>query len=138
MSKEGIPVSQRQLRVGEEVRHALAWILERGDIRDPVLASVAITVTEVRISPDLRHATVFVMPLGGREESSVIAALSRAKGFLRRRIAQSVHLKFVPDLMFRIDGSFEQADRITRMLKERAVSRDLHPERPDDDRDGND
>lgn len=139
MSKERIPVGQRQLRVGEEVRHALAWILERGDIRDPVLASVAITVTEVRISPDLRHATVFVMPLGGREEPAVIAALSRAKGFLRRRIAQSVHLKFVPDLIFRIDGSFEEADRITRMLKEPAVSRDLHPERPaDDDHDGND
>ena len=98
-----------------------------------------ITVTEVRISPDLRQATVFVMPLGGRDEPAVIAALGRAKGFLRRRIAQSVHLKFVPDLTFRIDRSFEQADRITRMLREPAVSRDLRPERPDDnDQDGSD
>ena len=139
MSKQEVPVGQRQLRVGEEVRHALAWILERGNIRDPVLATVAITVTEVRISPDLRQATVFVMPLGGRDEPAVIAALGRAKGFLRRRIAQSVHLRFVPDLTFRIDRSFEQADRITRMLREPAVSRDLHPEGPDDnDQDGSD
>lgn len=139
MSKQEVPVGQRQLRVGEEVRHALAWILERGDIRDPVLATVAITVTEVRISPDLRQATVFVMPLGGRDEPAVIAALGRAKGFLRRRIAQSVHLRFVPDLTFRIDRSFEQADRITRMLREPAVSRDLHPDEPDDnDQEGSD
>jgi ribosome-binding factor A len=133
MSKEDVPVGQRQLRVGEELRHALARILERGDIRDPVLAAVAVTVTEVRVSPDLRQATVFVMPLGGREETAVMAALGRAKGFLRRRIAQSVRLKFAPDLTFRMDRSFEQADRITRILREPAVSRDLRNNRQRDD-----
>jgi ribosome-binding factor A len=125
MSREDGPVGQRQLRVGEELRHALAWILERGEVHDPAVATVAVTVTEVRISPDLRQATVFVMPLGGREEASVVAALGRAKGFLRRRIAESVRLKFVPDLAFRIDRSFEQADRITRILRDPAVSRDI-------------
>jgi ribosome-binding factor A len=137
MSKTDIPAGQRQLRVGEEVRHALAWILERGDIRDPVLAAIPITVTEVRISPDLRQATVFVMPLGGRDETAVMAALARAKGFFRRQIAHSVHLKFVPDLTFRIDRSFEQADRIARVLREPGVSRDLRSDEPrNDDRDG--
>jgi ribosome-binding factor A len=137
MSKTDVPVGQRQLRVGEEVRHALAWILERGDIRDPVLAAIPITVTEVRISPDLRQATVFVMPLGGRDEMAVMAALARAKGFFRRQIAHSVHLKFVPDLTFRIDRSFEQADRIARVLREPEVSRDLRSDGPrNDDKDG--
>jgi ribosome-binding factor A len=137
MSKTDVPVGQRQLRVGEEVRHALAWILERGDIRDPVLAAVPVTVTEVRISPDLRQATVFVMPLGGRDEMAVMAALARAKGFFRRQIAHSVHLKFVPDLTFRIDRSFEQADRIARVFREPEVSRDLRSDGPrNDDKDG--
>jgi ribosome-binding factor A len=139
MSREGGPVGQRQLRVGEELRHALAWILERGEVRDPVLAAVAVTVTEVRISPDLRQATVFVVPLGGREEASVVAALARAKGFLRRRIAESVRLKFVPDLAFRVDRSFDQADRIARILRDPAVSRDVEHsrQRNDDESDGN-
>jgi ribosome-binding factor A len=137
MSKTDVPVGQRQLRVAEEVRHALAWILERGDIRDPVLAAIPVTVTEVRISPDLRQATVFVMPLGGRDEMAVMAALARAKGFFRRQIAHSVHLKFVPDLTFRIDRSFEQADRIARVLREPEVSRDLRSDGPrNDDKDG--
>ncbi len=130
MSKEDASVGQRRLRVAEEVRHALAWILERNESRDPVLAAVAVTVTEVRMSPDLRQATVFVMPLGGRQEAAVIAALDRAKGFFRRRVAQSVRLKFTPDLAFRIDRSFEQADRITRILREPAVSRDLSENPP--------
>jgi ribosome-binding factor A len=133
MSREGGPVGQRQLRVGEELRHALAWILERGEVRDPALATVAVTVTEVRISPDLRQATVFVVPLGGREEASVVAALARAKGFLRRRIAESVRLKFVPDLAFRVDRSFDQADRIARILRDPAVFRDIEHERQRDD-----
>lgn len=94
-------------------------------MRDPVLANTPITVTEVRISSDLRHATVFVMPLGGKEETAVVGALGRASGYLRRQIAHAVHLKFVPDMTFRIDRSFEQADRITRILNEPAVSRDL-------------
>jgi ribosome-binding factor A len=138
MSREDSPVGQRQLRVGEELRHALARILERGEIRDPALATVAVTVTEVRISPDLRQATVFVMPLGGREETTVVRALARARGFLRRRIAQSVHLKFVPDLAFRVDQSFEQADRITRILRDPTVSRDIEHDRLRDDDDSGD
>jgi ribosome-binding factor A len=132
MSRVDRPVGQRQLRVGEELRHALARILERGEVRDPVLATVAITVTEVSLSPDLRQATVFVMPLGGREETSVVWALTRARGFLRRRIAQSVYLKFVPDLAFRVDRSFEQADRITRILRDPAVARDIEHDRDHD------
>ena len=133
MSRVDRPVGQRQLRVGEELRHALARILERGEIRDPVLATVAVTVTEVRLSPDLRQATVFVMPLGGREETSVLRALTRARGFLRRRIAQSVYLKFVPDLAFRVDRSFEQADRIARILRDPTVARDIEHDRDHDE-----
>lgn len=133
MSRDDRPVGQRQLRVGEELRHALARILERGEIRDPVLATVAVTVTEVRLSPDLRQATVFVMPLGGREETSVVRALTRARGFLRRRIAESVYLKFVPDLSFRVDRSFEQADRITQILRDPVVARDIGHDRNHDE-----
>ena len=137
MSRDDRPVGQRQLRVGEELRHALARILERGEARDPALATVAVTVTEVRITPDLRQATVFVMPLGGREEASVAAALARARGFLRRRIAESVRLKFVPDLLFRIDRSFDEADRIARILRDPAVSRDIeHDRQREDDESG--
>ena len=113
MTRVDRPVGQRQLRVGEELRHALARILERGEIRDPVLATVAVTV----------------MPLGGREETSVLRALTRARGFLRRRIAQSVYLKFAPDLAFRVDRSFEQADRIARILRDPTVARDIEHDR---------
>ena len=133
MSRVDKPVGQRQLRVGEELRHALARILERGEIRDPVLATVAVTVTEVKLSPDLRQATVFVMPLGGREETSVLRALTRARGFFRRRIAQSVYLKFAPDLAFRVDRSFEQADRIARILRDPTVARDIEHDRDHDE-----
>jgi ribosome-binding factor A len=125
MSKSQLPPGQRQLRVGEEVRHALSSIFERAEMRDPVLSSVAVTITEVRISPDLRQATVFVMPLGGGGEENVIAALGRAKGFLRRRLGSSVRLRVVPDLTFRIDPSFAEADRIERLLRDPLVARDL-------------
>jgi ribosome-binding factor A len=140
MSRDDQPVGQRQLRVGEEIRHTLAWVLERGELRDPALTATPITVTEVRIGPDLRQATVFVMPLGGGAQDAVIAALNRARGFLRWRIAGSVHLKFVPDLTFRIDRSFEVADRIERALRQPGVARDLgaDPERRDDDNDEKD
>lgn len=121
------PSGQRQLRVGEELRHALAWIIERDELRDAVLSGRAVTVTEVRISPDLRQATVFVMPLGGSAQDTVLAALTRARGFLRRRIADNVKLKYVPELTFRIDRSFEEADRIARMLRQPDVVRDLEP-----------
>src|SRR5512144_1787190 len=116
--------SQRQLRVGEEVRHALAAVFERGELRDPALAR-PITVTEVRMSPDLRQATVFVMPLGGRGGDEVIAALIRARGFLRTQVAAAVQLRTAPNLTFRIDASFDRAGHINELLHSPTVARDL-------------
>ena len=119
------PPSQRQLRVGEEVRHALARILERGMLRDPGLEGVTVTVTEVRMSPDLRHAHVFVTPLGGGPETAVLEALTRARPFLRRQIAQSVELRNVPNMDFAADGSFDEVLRIETLLADPKVARDL-------------
>jgi ribosome-binding factor A len=119
------PLSQRQLRVGEEIRHALAWTLERGEVHDPGLAERAVTVTEVRVSPDLRRATAFVMPLGGADVEAALAALGRARGFLRRRVAHEVTLRYVPELSFRLDPSFAAADHITQLLNDPRVKRDL-------------
>ncbi|MCS6855046.1 MAG: 30S ribosome-binding factor RbfA [Elioraea sp.] len=119
--------SQRQLRVGEEVRHALAALFERGDFRDPDLAAARITVTEVRASSDLRHMTVFVTRLGGGETSSLLAALKRATPFLRARVAAAVRLKFAPDLVFRADTAIDQAERISTLLRSPSVARDLRP-----------
>ena len=98
--------SQRQLRVGELVRHAFADVLARGGIHDPVIETHLVTVPEVRMSPDLRLATVYVMPLGGTDESDVLAALERNKRFLRGEVAHRVNLKFAPDIRFRIDERF--------------------------------
>lgn len=124
--------SQRQLRFGEEIRHALAWIIERGEIRDPRLIGLPVTVTEVRVSPDLRNATVFVVPLGGGNDSKkLIDALGTATPFLRYRVAQSVTLKYVPNLIFKADASFDQANRIHDLLKEPIVARDISRERDD-------
>jgi ribosome-binding factor A len=117
--------SQRQLRVGELVRHAVAEILARGDIHDPVIETHLITVPEVRMSPDLRLATVYVMPLGGTDENDVLAALERNKRFLRGEVAHKVNLKFAPDIRFRIDERFEEAERIERLLRSPEVKRDL-------------
>ncbi|MBK8173849.1 MAG: 30S ribosome-binding factor RbfA [Rhodospirillales bacterium] len=128
MSKDNIPAGQRQLRVGEELRHALAWVFERGEIRDPAFAGVSITVTEVRISPDLRRATVFILPLGGVNADEIATALTRARGFLRRRIGQSMRLRYVPDLAFRVDRTFDEADRIGRALRSPDVAADLAPD----------
>lgn len=135
MSRDNRSPSQRQLRVGEELRHVLAHIIERGELRDPVLAATPVTVTEVRISPDLRQARVYVMPLGGGDAQDVVVrALERARGYLRRRIAGELHLKFVPDLSFCVDRSFEEADRIERALRQPDVVRDLDasPDADDD------
>ncbi len=120
--------SQRQLRVGELVRHAVADILARGDIHDPVIETHLVTVPEVRMSPDLRLATVYVMPLGGTDENDVLAALDRNKRFLRGEVAHRVNLKFAPDIRFRIDERFGEAERIERLLRSPQVQRDL--ERP--------
>jgi ribosome-binding factor A len=117
--------SQRQLRVGEEVRHMLAWILERGEIHDPGLAGVVLTITEVRISPDLRNATAYVMPLGGVNVPAVLEAINRAAPFLRRLLGRKIKLKRLPNLYFEADQSFKEAEHIDNLLKTPIVARDL-------------
>lgn len=107
---------QRQLRVGEALRHALAELLTRGDFRDPVLREVPITVTEVRTSPDLKHATAFVTRLGGGAMDEVLAALARAQPYLKTQLARKVPLRFTPELAFEADETFEHAARIARLL----------------------
>ena len=119
--------SQRQLRVGELIRHALAEMLSRGDIHDPTIEAHMITVPEVRMTADLRLATVYVMPLGGKDEKEVVAALERNKKFLRGEIAHRINLKFAPDIRFRIDERFDEAARIEKILRTPEVRRDLEP-----------
>lgn len=126
--------SQRQLRVGEEIRHALADVFRRGDFRDPVLHDVNVTVTEVRVSPDLKNATAYVMPLGGGNPE-LIAALNRAATFLRGQIAREVRLQHTPRLGFEADTSFDYASKIDRLLHDPAVARDLDSEGVPLDRD---
>jgi len=123
--------AQRQLRVGELVRHALADMLARGDVHDPVLESHMITIPEVRMTADLRLATIYVMPLGGRDAREVMAAFERNKKFLRAEIAHRINLKFAPDIRFRIDERFAEAERIDKLLHSPEVARDLKKE--DDD-----
>jgi len=120
--------SQRQLRVGETVRHAVAEILAQGDVHDPDLEGHIITVPEVRMSPDLKLATVYVMPLGGEDTDVVITALNRNKKFLRGEVAHRVNLKFSPDLRFRVDDRFDEAERIEKLLRTPEVQRDLAPD----------
>ncbi len=123
--------SQRQLRVGETVRHAVAEILSHGSARDPDLEGHIITVPEVRMSPDLKLATIYVMPLGGRDTEIVLAALERNKKFLRGEVARRVNLKFAPDIRFRVDERFDEAERIEKLLRTPAVQRDLASDRDD-------
>src|SRR5215475_7129079 len=120
--------SQRQLRVGEAVRHAVADILAHGNVHDSDLEGHIITVPEVRMSPDLKLATVYVMPLGGRDTEIVMAALERNKKHLRGEVARRVNLKFAPDLRFRVDDRFDEAERIEKLLRKNAVRRDLSPD----------
>src|SRR4051812_48935894 len=117
--------SQRQLRVGEVLRHALADILRETDIRDSDLIGVSVTVTEVKPSPDMRHATVFVEPLGGRNADTIIAALNRHRSFLRGELGHAITLKFTPELRFVEDTSFAEAERIAKILHSEKVARDL-------------
>ena len=117
--------TQRQLRVGEMLRHALAEVLRRGDIRDPDLAGVSVTITQVKPSPDMRHATVFCEPLGGKNAKQVIAALNKHKGFLRGELGHTITMKFTPDLRFVEDESFAEAEKIETILKSSRVQRDL-------------
>ena|SRR5476651_661108 len=117
--------SQRQLRVGEVVRHTLSELFTRGDVHDPVIQKHLITVPEVRMSPDLRVATIYIMPLGGRDIEEVLAALDRNKRFLRGEIAGGVNLKFAPEIQFRADDRFEEVERIEKLLRTPRVQRDL-------------
>ncbi|MEL6335644.1 MAG: 30S ribosome-binding factor RbfA [Pseudomonadota bacterium] len=117
--------SQRQLRVGETVRRALSEILMRGEHHEPALEGVSITVTEVRVSPDLRQATVYVMPLGGKGEAAALEALGAARGRLRQRVAQRMTTKNTPDLEFRRDPSFDRMDETRALLSQEEVRRDL-------------
>lgn len=117
--------SQRMLRVAELIRHRLAEMLTRSEIHDDVLAGHVITVPEVRLSPDLKLATVYIMPLGGDDTKVVIEALNRNKRFIRGEIAHAVNLKYAPDLRFLRDETFDEAERINKLLASPAVKRDL-------------
>ena len=123
--------SQRQLRVGEMLRHALADVLRRGDMRDPDLAGVSVTITQVKPSADMRYATIFCEPLGGKNAKPIIAALNRHKGYLRGEMGHLIALKFTPELRFVEDESFAEAQKIESLLKSAAVARDLSA--PSDD-----
>jgi len=126
--------SQRALRVGELVRKEIADALIRGEVMDPDLAGLTITVPEVRMSPDLKIATVYVMPLGGERRDSVIKGLARNARFLRGYLAPRIDLKFVPQLRFLFDESFDEAARVDALLRSPQVARDLvHEEKTDDD-----
>ena len=120
--------SQRQLRVGELVRHAIADMLTRGEVHDPVIEGHLITVPEVRMSPDLKLATIYVMPMGGRDASEVVAAFEKHKKFLRAEIAHRINLKFAPDIRFRMDDRFAEAERIDQLLRSPEIARDLKHE----------
>ena len=126
--------SQRQQRVAELVRHALAEVLSRGDLQDDVLTRNVITIPEVRMSPDLKLATAYIMPLGGKDEEAVLKALDKHRKVLRQEVARRVNLKFAPDLRFRRDESFDEAARIDALLRSERVARDtVKPDTSDDD-----
>ncbi len=121
----GKPPTQRMLRIGEMVRHKLAELLIRGEIHDDVLASHVISITEVRISNDLKLATAYVMPLGGKDTETVLAALAKHKGFIRAEIAQTLDLRYAPDIRFREDETFDEVSRIDELLYSEKVRRDV-------------
>ncbi len=126
---DGPGPSQRQLRVGELIRRTLSEVLARGDVHDPDLNRMSITVGEVRTSPDLRIATAYVLPLGGKGQDEVIKLLARNKGELRRAVSKKLALKFAPDLRFQLDETFDRMDDTRRMLNQDNVRRDT--ETPD-------
>lgn len=119
------PVGQRQLRVGEEIRHALSSIFMRGELHEPELRDASITVSEVRISPDLKNATAYVMPLGGSNREQVLEALQEQASALRSMVGHKLHLKFTPRISFRLDNSFDEAHRINALLQQPDVVRDI-------------
>lgn len=119
--------SQRQLRVGMEVRSVLAALFLRGDVHDPDLEDVSITISEVRVSPDLRNATVYILPLGGGKDiQACLAALKRASGYIRHQLAQELTLKTVPALSFMVDNSFDKSSEIDDLLSNPHVQQDIH------------
>ena len=130
---QSVGASQRQLRVGELIRHELAAMLTRGEVHDAVIETHMITVPEVRMTADLRLATIYIMPLGGRDEKEVLDALERNKRYLRGEIARRVNLKFAPEIRFRIDERFDEAERIEKLLRTPVVQRDLAGEKDDDE-----
>ncbi len=133
----GAGPSQRQLRVGETIRRRLAEVLGKGEIHDPELERLAITVSEVRASPDLRQATAYVLPLGGAGGEAALVLLGRHRGALRRAVAASLGLKFAPDLRFVLDDAFDRAEAMRRLLDDPAVRADLaRPGDGDRDDDG--
>jgi ribosome-binding factor A len=117
--------TQRQLRVGELIRHSLAELLVRGEIHDAIIASHVITIPEVRMSPDLTLATVYLMPLGGEDRQPVLEAFNRHKRFIRGEVARRINLKFAPEIRFSVDDTFEEAARIDKLLASPEVKRDL-------------
>ncbi|MCW5697055.1 MAG: 30S ribosome-binding factor RbfA [Bauldia sp.] len=116
--------SQRQLRVGELIRHALAELLARGEVHDPDIEAMTITIPEVRMSPDLKLATCYVMPLGGRDAEKAVAALQRNQRYLRGAVGRTLTLRYTPDLRFRVDDTFAEGDRIDALLRSDKVRRD--------------
>jgi ribosome-binding factor A len=124
--------TQRQLRVGELIRYALVEILMRGELRDPDLVGVSITISEVRVSPDLKNATAFVMPLGGKEVPKIVAALKRAAPFLRRQVGASATMRYMPALNFVADEAFEEGAKIDALLRSAELSRDSSAADTDD------
>ncbi|RAP40636.1 MULTISPECIES: 30S ribosome-binding factor RbfA [Rhodovulum] len=132
MSRSSAP-SQRQLRVGELIRRTLSEVLARGDVHDPDLNRMSITVGEVRTSPDLKVATAFVLPLGGDHAEEALAALRRNRGELRRVVGKKTQLKFTPELRFTLDETFDRMDETRRLLADETVRRDLAA--PDGDED---
>lgn len=130
------PSGQRPLRVGEELRHRLAEVFERGELADPVLAGLSLTVSEVRVSPDLKHATCFVMPLGGEKLEEAVKALNHAAGFLTHLVSRSLATKNVPRLRFEADRTFAEAERIDRLLRKPKVAKDLSQPSSEDEEGG--
>jgi ribosome-binding factor A len=127
-NREPRPHSQRQLRVGEELRHIMAELIERGGMRDPDLQGASITITAVDVSPDLHNATAFIMPLGGQDSDRVVAAMRRAAPWFRTRVGEKAGLRHVPEIRFEIDKSFDAVDRIDSLLRRPDVARDLKDE----------
>ncbi len=136
--KSSAAPGQRQLRVGEEIRHALSEILGRDHLDDPDIAGKMVTVTQVSVSPDLRNATAFVTPFGGGETDKLVAALNRASGYFRRELVRIVKLQFAPQIRFKEDETFEQVSKIERLLHDPVVARDIAKRDEDDAPDNQD